>query len=344
MHASQTPVNFLSRKVPLYFAVLVILLTSAITYFIIHELTGHPEENASVRKMPVSANNMSQLRLKESKLTNPLILADVVGENPSFLPIKSDIEQFINQLKGNQKVVDVSVYFRKLNDGSWFSINSNQLYNPASMIKVAYLLSYLKDAERNPSLLDKKIFFRQHYSAGNNPNIVDFKLKEGLHYPIRDLLYAMIVYSDNDATGLLMENVNASTFSQLFTDLNIPVPDIKAEYFISSVDMGKFFRVLYNASYLRKETSEYALELLSKSSFKDGIVAGVNSTTLVAHKFGERIIGNTAQLHEFGIVYFDGQPYLLGIMTMGNSMQELKSVLKEIARKTDEDYRRLIGT
>src|SRR6187549_2313828 len=133
----------------------------------------------------------------------------------------------------------------------------------------------------------------------------------------------MVQYSDNDATLLLSQNMNVGIYNQVFVDLDLPPPPTAGEYFISALDFSKFFRVLYNASYLSPEYSEFALKLLTQSTFSDGIRAGVDGNIKIAHKFGERVIGNKAQMHEFGIVFYDGSPYLLGVLTKGSNLKEL---------------------
>ncbi|MDO8560151.1 MAG: serine hydrolase [bacterium] len=57
---------------------------------------------------------------------------------------------------------------------------------------------------------------------------------------------------------------------------------------MSVKDYASFFRILYNASYLNREQSERALGLMTKTRFRDGIIAGVPAGRPVAHKFGER--------------------------------------------------------
>ena len=283
-------------------------------------------------------NVMSQIRLKGYKLIQPLLLTDVYNESSSLNPLQTKVEQYINQIKSNQEVNEVSVYFRKLNGGAWFSINPNQFYNPASLSKLIELITYLKESEENPSILEKKIFFPEHFSNVREQNIKDFVLKEKTNYKVIDLLTYMIRNSDNDATILLNLNMNMRIYNQLFIDLNIPPPPPSGEYFISVADISKFFRVLFSGSYLSPQKSEFGLELLTESTFKDGLRNGVDPSILIAHKFGERIMGNEVQLHEYGIVYVKNNPYLIGVMTKGTSLIQLKKIIAEISRITFLEY------
>ena len=142
---------------------------------------------------------------------------------------------------------------------------------------------------------------------------------------------------------LFRSNADAGTFVNLFNDLQIPVPDFSKEYFMTTTDMSKLFRILYNGTYLSKESSEYALELLTKSEFKNGLMGGIDQPVMVAHKFGERLIGNSAQLHEFGIVYCGDQPYLIGVMTTGTNLDQLSAVIKKISSLAFHQYKTSFG-
>ena len=42
--------------------------------------------------------------------------------------IQNKITEYVNQAKANQKADDISVYFRRLDNGSWFAINPNATY------------------------------------------------------------------------------------------------------------------------------------------------------------------------------------------------------------------------
>ena len=106
-----------------------------------------------------------------------------------------------------------------------------------------------------------------------------------------------------------------------------------SEDFVSVKTYSSFFRILYTATYLNREMSEKALEMLSRAQFREGIPGKLPQKIKVAHKFGERgfVDSNIKQLHDCGIVYLPNSPYLICIMTKGNDFNKLRQVISEIS-------------
>ena len=96
---------------------------------------------------------------------------------------------------------------------------------------------------------------------------------------------------------------------------------------------ASFFRILYNGTYLTQRDSEHLLSLLSQSSFTQGLIAGLPTDMVVAHKFGEASLPDgTHQLHDCGIVYKPNQPYLICVMTKGTNFNTLAGVISHISK------------
>ena len=113
--------------------------------------------------------------------------------------------------------------------------------------------------------------------------------------------------------------------------------------FLSKIDEGAKYIVLYNGTYLSKENSEKALNYLSKSEFSKGIRAAVPNEVLVAHKYGTRdefdSKGNSTniQLHHFGIVYHKQKPFLIGIMTRGGKKEIREKIIYDLSKLTYDE-------
>lgn len=291
-----------------------------------------------------------EIRESGFKFINPLLECDTARnaiENNELNPFKNKIESFIKNAFDKKRADSISVYFRKLNDGPWFSIGPTENFSPASLLKVPLMIAILKEAETNPKILTKKMKFEGIKDLTTVQRIRPSKtLESRKSYTVEELLYRMIVYSDNNAFYLLEDAVNSDIYKKTYDDMGIVNPYVVDEDdFISAETYASFFRVLFNASYLNKEMSEKAMEYLANAEFKDGLVAGVPSNIVVAHKFGEHkhMLGNNNeiyQLHDCGIIYYPNHPYLLCVMTKGNSFEYLVADIKEISRVVYEEIDR----
>ena len=272
------------------------------------------------------------------KFINPLLECDSTNfiENPHLSKLKSNVNNYINN-QINQKQIDfASVYYRDLNNGPWFGINEKEKFSPSSLIKVPLMITYLKLAEADPSILQKPLLNTATYDPSSQNFPPQITLIPNQKYTVDELIRRMIVYSDNMAYNLLNDNVNGSVVMSVYNDLGVDISSAQANpngNIISVTGYSSFFRILYNSSYLNRDMSEKALKYLSQSVFTQGLVAGVPNDIVVSHKFGERQYLDTGekQLHDCGIIYDPDIPYLLCVMTRGNNFSNLISTIKNIS-------------
>jgi beta-lactamase class A len=277
-------------------------------------------------------------------LINPLLGYDSVQATNfgQLVTFKANITKLVNQEIAQNNVSQMSVYFRDLNIGHWIGINDMDKYSPASLLKVPLMIAYYHLSETDPGILDKEILFNVANDTDEEQNIVPAKkLQTGQSYSVEDLIEDMITNSDNDATQLLLYNIDPKVFNQVFLDMNITLPTTGdgAQDFISVRSYALLFRVLYASTYLTHSDSEKVLELMSKSAFKDGLVSAVPSNIAVAHKFGERasldptnntIVGR--EFHDCGIIYYPQEPYLLCVMTKGSNLANLEKSVNDVSK------------
>jgi len=262
--------------------------------------------------------------------TNPIIACR--GPILEIRPFKNQIKEIVDEIIGRGEANNISIAFRSLNNGYAFGINSEQKFRPASLLKVPTMIAYLKLAEDSPAILDRKILFAKSQQIGI-PNNIPNPMIVGQSYTIRELIERMIENSDNDAAMLLLKGIDDKEVEKTYAvfDLNVPKMLRPDQDFSSVSDFVRIFRILYNASYLNKEMSDYALNMLSKVYFADGIVGGVGNGTPVAHKYGEWYFNGVYQLHDCGIVYVQGNPYIVAIMTKGIELKKLSGVIRRIS-------------
>ncbi|MBI5729302.1 MAG: serine hydrolase [Candidatus Magasanikbacteria bacterium] len=274
--------------------------------------------------------------------TNPLLECGDFNSlsNKTTVALKESVKQFVDVTIAGGEADQVSVYFRDLNNGPWFGLGEKEIFLPGSLLKVPLLMAILRKAEDNPTLLNRRFL-----NTRNRTDIIEHfspaqEIEPGKSYAVQELLQAMIKYSDNNATSLLTRVISEKDIKNIYLDLGIDIPQSN-QYSMSVRTYASFFRILFNATYFSRRSSEDALRLLSETDFKQGIVLGVPAGVTVAHKFGERGIAETDQdqLHDCGIVYYPNQPYVLCVMTRGSDYDKLAGVIANISKIVYETIR-----
>jgi beta-lactamase class A len=338
--------NVLLKPVPLYILVLILLPVFCTGYYFYHPNKIKPFAPQLISQESGNDGCATIIRDGDSGLIRPLLLVEKLSDNEILIPAKNKIAEYINQKKNQGVISQASVYINYLNTAGHIEINPDELYDPASMMKVPMLIIILRQAEINPGYLKQRFVYNDSQKRSYDATIKDKIIEDGKSYSVEDLLYYMIVYSDNKAFWLLSDHIDNNNFTKLTEDFDIPLTtdnknhDGKGQNFIANVNsMSRFFRVLYNSSYLSRRSSQYALNLLTKSNYKEGLLAGIDPKVKVAHKFGERVEGGVAELHEFGIVYLKNKPYVIGVMTKGPNLNQLPEIVSNISRIAFEEMK-----
>lgn len=304
--------------------------------FVLVFLMGFLFHTYSSSMRSVGEGSMTQIRedSPEFKYINPLLFVSNTEEKyPILNPLKNKLAKFVSQKVSDGSAQNISVYVREMDTGRWTGVNEDDLYAPASMLKIVTLMAYLKVASDDSRLLARKYYY--DYQDNNSQFYKPVSLKTG-YYSGLVLLQQMIVYSDNIAMDLI-EQENVSSIIELYKDLKLPSPIGSPDNFMSPRAYSRFLRTLYNATYLSRTYSEQALKLLTYTNFENGLRKGVPQTIDIAHKFGEHTALQEGEikyreLHDCGIVYHPKEPYLLCVMTKGQDFSKLEEVIGGISK------------
>ena len=253
--------------------------------------------------------------------------------------LHAQLQAYVDSQYKSQNAAGVSVYVRNFFDNSWAGLNQDDQYHPGSLLKVLIMMAYYREAEMDPTVLQKSLVFDKvtNQEVAALQYSLPTKLSVGQSNTISQLMQYMIADSDNGAENLLIKNVDRTVLNSAYSDLSIPNPDtVAGDYTISARQYTAFLRILYNATYLTEPYSEQALSIMAQSTFKDGISAGIPSNVVVAQKYGERVSGNgdnidSIELHDCGVVYAPNRPYAICIMTKGKDLAKLTSIIKDIS-------------
>lgn len=268
--------------------------------------------------------------------------------NNELVPFQEKLNELKSAAVRSRGVDELSVYFRDLSNGPWFGIDIEKQFTPASLFKLPIAISIYWAAESVPGILQEKITYATQLQIGAEQNVVPEQTAElGKTYTVEELVDKMLVYSDNVSTVLLSNALQGRVnFNKVFSDLGISVDEGNPESVqVSTKSFSALYRVLYNASYLNKLSSDKLLSALSRSTEAKTLFAGIPDSVPVAAKFGERAFTNSPQkfLHNCGIVYYPNHPYLLCIMTVGSDSAKLEKAIEDFSRtiyqEVDRQYK-----
>lgn len=263
--------------------------------------------------------------------------------------LKSEIQEYLSEQEGT-----FAVWFQDLQDQSQhFAINEDTLFHAASTMKTPVMIELFRKVEKGEISLDDSIkvenkFYSivdgSEFQMEITPESTDpTEKKIGEMATIRELNNAMITYSSNLATNILIKLLGAKQTTQTMRELgamNIQVlrgvEDLKAfERGLSNrttaKDLGVIFEHLANGTAVNPDSDRQMLDILKEQHYNEIIPAPLPEGTVVAHKTG----WITGVQHDSGIVYLpDGKSYVLVFLSKNlpddDKGQEIGSTVSEM--------------
>ncbi len=284
------------------------------------------------------------LRLGGYSFINPLLVCNINNSNiySQDKLLSKELQSVIDTNVHDGNISKASVYFTDLANGAWANVYGDDTFYPSSLGKIPLMIALYQESESDPSVLDKQLVYPVGATDLNQMQdiVPEQVIVPGKPYTVEQLIEYMIKYSDNNATALLSANIDKDTVNRVYGDLNIPSEEgvnLANADFITAHQIATMFRVLYNGTYLSRDNSEKALQLLSQVSFTQGLVAGIASSTVVSHKLGlvgiaPNNVTTEHELHDCGIVY-GKDPYLMCVMTRGSApLPQLEGVVAQLSQ------------
>lgn len=300
--------RYFSKK-NIYFSLLVISILINI-FFIYQNFFNNKD------KFPFLNEGIAQLELEE-------FLEQQKRLSVSYVDLRRSVESILENEGGNY-----SFYFEDLVSGAWIGINEKAKFYPASLIKVSIFVAILKKIELGELQFDEVLKIEKE-DLNSNSGVL-YSRGEGF-MDVEELLYYLIAESDNTALNVLKKKITSidlieAIFAMGQTYIDVSDPKVMT----SAKEYVNIFRSLYFSNYLKRHYSNFALDTLSKTKYKEGIPAGVPEDVIVAHKIGTLI--EEGNYHDCGIVYAHKKPYLLCIMARTNSKEEAYKTIMSISK------------
>jgi beta-lactamase class A len=240
--------------------------------------------------------------------------------------LASDVTSYLNEQEGIY-----AVWFQHLDDPDLhFSINPDTRFHAASTMKTPVMIELFRRVDAGDfDLSDSIIVENRFYSivdgsefqldlnpGGNDP----FERKTGEKATLYDLNHAMITYSSNISTNLIMQLVGGEETTRTMRNLGagqIEVRrglfDMKAFYAgfnneTTARDLGIIFEKIARGEAVNEKKDSLMVGILKEQLNRNVIPAGLPGEAVVGNKTGSI----TGMVHDSGIVWLpDGQSYVL---------------------------------
>lgn len=252
-------------------------------------------------------------------------LQDSSASEIERLKLQNDLQEEINALGGGDSI---SLYYKNLKKGYEVTINADRAWVPASMVKAYVVVEAFRQKKVRLVNFDSRVTIKKQNvvpteleSTGHQP------LREGAKATIRELVYAMVVQSDNTAYNSLLDvldrrNITLTLRSLGLTDtvvgekLSLNDEQYALDLAIlgrqpnrtTARDFGKLFDLIYED---KVSDSNEILTIFKKQKINDIIPKLLPEGIDIAHKTGIFSL----YLHDGGIVYKPNEPFILAVFT-----------------------------
>ena len=245
---------------------------------------------------------------------------------------KKEIYQILSECDG-----DVGLYVEDCQTGEVFTVNAEESFPSASVIKVPMLAVLLKDARDGLVELDTPREIAEENRVGGSGIICD--LDRRFTPTLRDMAKLMIVLSDNAATNEIMDVIGMERFNRFWADWGCSATKLMRKMmdqeaikqgrnnYTSAADMGRMLSAAAKNELIDAEISKEMFDIMAAQKLQtrlplllpltggygpDGQVP--EGKVLVAHKTGSV----SGICHDAGIFELHGhRRYVVAMLTRG---------------------------
>lgn len=225
---------------------------------------------------------------------------------------KADVESIVGSYGDSVAVCVMPV------DGSpGFSINGDERFVSASMIKLAILAEYVDQVSSGALNPDDTYVVQSSDIVGGTGSIQNSGA--GASYTYSQLAKHMIAQSDNVATNILIEALGQDAINQNARDLGLSTTTLNrkmmqlnsgVENYVTADECARLLVGIANGSLGGPELSTSAQDYLLAQTDSEGLAQGIPSGARFGHKTGSL----DGIRHDGGIV-FAQNPYVIVVLT-----------------------------
>lgn len=258
---------------------------------------------------------------KPVQSTRRTALSDSLNAYLRRLPVATQVSLDV------QSLADSSIAFR---------YRADERVPSASVIKLAILLEAMEQAKAGTLDLDEIHILTDSEKTGGDGVLKTYSHRSRIAY--RDLLRLMMVYSDNTATNIFINELGRDTINQrmrtiglMRSQLNRVMMDTVAtrqdrDNYVTAREMSVLLKKIYEHQVATPDLCDQMLDILKQTEDTVAIPGRLPKGTVVAHKTGTLSYVRA----DVGIVYTKN-PFLLSVFVEGVPTLEAERIIGELA-------------
>ncbi len=269
---------------------------------------------------------MTTMKMRVGLLVTMAGLAAFTPSAPADDSLESRLAPLIREHKGK-----VAVAVKNLETGEAFAYQADEPMVTASLIKFPIMIEAYRQAADKKVDLDRPVTLKKGDKVPGS-GILTAHFSDGASFPLRDAIHLMIVFSDNTATNLVLEEIgiastaetmekmgcpNTKAHSKIFRRDTSAFPERSKRFGIGSTTAAEMVRLLdalNKKEVVNPEAGAAMLKHLEACDDKDKFSRFLPPGTRVAFKTGSLDAAKTAA----GIVYTPGGPVAVCVLTDDN--------------------------
>lgn len=245
------------------------------------------------------------------------------------MPLAEALLPLIKAHKGK-----VAIAVKNLATGESFLYHENDPMPTASLIKFPVMIEAYRQAQEKKIDLQKKVTLKASDKVTGS-GILTAHFSEGASFPLVDAIHLMIVYSDNTATNLVLDEIGLKSTAETMEKLGYSNTKIHAKVFhretsvfpersekfglgsTTALEMIRLCEALHKKELVSQEASEAMLKHMRACDDKDKFPRFLPPGTKVAFKTGSVNAAKTAA----GIIECGQGPVAVCVLTNDNEDQ-----------------------
>jgi len=250
-------------------------------------------------------------------------------------PLPDRLTAYLQQLPASARV---SVAVESMADSSdSYARRADERVPSASVIKLPILLEAMERVKAGTLDLDEIHILTDAEKVGGDGVLKTYSHRSRIAY--RDLLRLMMVYSDNTATNIFINELGMDAINARIRAIGLPKSQLNRvmmdtlaarqgrDNYVTCLEMNRLLKKIYRRQVATPELCEQMLTLLKQNEDTLTIPRLLPPGTVVAHKTGTLSYIRA----DVGIVYAR-QPFLLSIFVEGLPTADAERTIAETAR------------